>query len=392
MPKIGFVCAIPPNPNTGMVTVDLSAEMLSSRAGVTVETEHFTYGKREALAAYATGLPFAYRPLPDDFDALAACDLILFWGDFLHARAYWEVDLIPRLVADGTAKDVEAARDLLHRQLMFEGQDASLFGKSILFGNTLISNSAADDKDVRYRDNLSRMLRDAGAVLLRDPLSAGTMAPLRAPQSMLGMDCAFLVRDADLERLADFTMTRAEAREDIAVFFGRTPAMRRMLGYSRHVARRMGLRRRWIPWLPTGRRRSPLVRASGLDPTSLPSPGAVLSALARSRFVITDTYHLAINAWRLGIPTICIGTGASKMEMSLSDKKKETLFALYGASPFYVFAEQIGPFGGGGSAVEQAASALGDPALVEAVSARILAHRGAAEEALFTAMRSILAR
>lgn len=38
-------------------------------------------------------------------------------------------------------------------------------------------------------------------------------------------------------------------------------------------------------------------------PTAL---GDLLAALSQYRFIITDTYHLCVNAWRVGTPTVCI--------------------------------------------------------------------------------------
>lgn len=50
---------------------------------------------------------------------------------------------------------------------------------------------------------------------------------------------------------------------------------------------------------------------------------------------------MCVNAWQLGIPAICIGEGSGKPQHSLSDKKKEVLYEMYGARQFYIFLEEI---------------------------------------------------
>jgi hypothetical protein len=41
-------------------------------------------------------------------------------------------------------------------------------------------------------------------------------------------------------------------------------------------------------------------------PSTTASFEELLEQVAQSRLIITDTYHLAINAWRLGTPAICV--------------------------------------------------------------------------------------
>src|SRR5690606_36211726 len=68
---------------------------------------------------------------------------------------------------------------------------------------------------------------------------------------------------------------------------------------------------------------------------------AKLRQIRRCAFVITDTYHCAINAWREGVPAICIGYGTEEPKDPLSEKKKELLYSTFNARQFYVFAENL---------------------------------------------------
>ena len=67
----------------------------------------------------------------------------------------------------------------------------------------------------------------------------------------------------------------------------------------------------------------------------------MLSSLSGYRCIITDTYHVCVNAWRMGIPAICIGEGGGKVSTSINDKKKEILYDMYGARRFYLFLESF---------------------------------------------------
>jgi hypothetical protein len=75
-------------------------------------------------------------------------------------------------------------------------------------------------------------------------------------------------------------------------------------------------------------------------PCALPEDlDAALAALARFAFVLTDTYHLALVCWSLGVPAICIGAGAQRFTHSVHDKKKELFYLAQRIERFHVFAE-----------------------------------------------------
>ncbi|NIC41997.1 polysaccharide pyruvyl transferase family protein [Aquabacterium sp. A08] len=63
---------------------------------------------------------------------------------------------------------------------------------------------------------------------------------------------------------------------------------------------------------------------------------AALKTLRSAEFVITDTYHLAINAINLGIPTIGIGLYQTEQVNTCADFKKKVLFEDLGIANFYI--------------------------------------------------------
>jgi hypothetical protein len=112
------------------------------------------------------------------------------------------------------------------------------------------------------------------------------------------------------------------------------------------------------------------------------APGDLLRMVSGHHLIITDTYHLCVNAWNLGIPAICIGSGARAQETSISDKKKEILFEMYGARKFYIFAESLRSFSGFFAEATRAINVVSNKPLIDRVIENIDAHRNMALERL----------
>ncbi len=62
----------------------------------------------------------------------------------------------------------------------------------------------------------------------------------------------------------------------------------------------------------------------------------MLHRIANARFVLTDTYHVAVNSLALGVPVICVGRATKSQEGTLGDFKKSTLFEMFKLSDYYV--------------------------------------------------------
>ena len=138
------------------------------------------------------------------------------------------------------------------------------------------------------------------------------------------------------------SMAVCQARS--GVFYGRTPAagLGPMLAFARHLSSALQYKPRWLPWFAARRRTRWLAKVAGFSaPQRWSPPGSILSELSGYSLVVTDTYHLCVNAWRMGIPTVCIGSGTTHDTSTVGDKKKEVLYAMYGAQPFYVFKEEL---------------------------------------------------
>ena len=387
MKNIAVICALPPERNTGMATVDLSAHSVLPRLVDGHSITLYALGKPGKLSYQPGELPYEYINIRENREKFLSSDVFLYWGDFVHSRSYWEID--HQWGGPSTDRTDKLKAEVAEYLFLTGVPDADL-KRAVAFGGTIITNEAEDDLDLSYASKFRRLFSNAGATLLRDALSAAKISPLRrGDDATLGCDCAFLLQDSDLDQLPDFTM--APERRGVGVFFGRSPSRHKMMAFSQMVGRALSEECSWIAWFRHYRRMQLLGRVFGLAiPPYQPSAGALLSQLSGYRYIVTDTYHICVNAWRLGIPAVCIGAGATVSSNSLSDKKKEILFEMYGARSLYVFLEDLRWTTMGGLAAK-AAQALADTPLTDQVIANIGMHQRAALDRLRNALAAALA-
>lgn len=372
MRTIAVICALPPERNTGMLTVDLAAHVTLSKLAHPNIVKFYTYGKLNEYSYPESEIPFTYLDIIDHQEEYLKSDVFLFWGDFLHSLSYLEKDRgswNKSLSQEGQT----GFQSDYYKYIFLSRLEEDRINRAIIFGSTIITNRAEDDVDQAYQLFSERLFKNAAGVFFRDALSAAKVSPLRGLDPSLACDCAFLLSDEDLERFSGFKM--AEQRQGVGVYFGRTKSKFLMLLYAKLLARSLGESSRWIPWFFTRRKIRALAGAFGYQvPNQHVETGKILSELSGCKFIITDTYHVCVNAWRLGIPAICIGLGAATADNSLSDKKKEILFEMYGARSFYIFAEQLHSFSGFKAAFAQAKNVLEKPDIASQVRKNIQHH------------------
>ena len=327
--------------NPGMVTVDLAFEAVCRRLGPDVATSWYTLHPPELrpLRDYVRSrdLPFDFAPLGAHLAELQEHDAIVFWGDFQHARHYLQQDATTRMLDLGPAADRRSAQQLVTQSLLLAGTPEHVLDRTVLYGGSILHNSQSDYADEEYASPFRRLMSRCHAVWMRDPLSAAKAAHLRrGGAAHFGADCALLLRPGDLDFLPTTGWADAVEEGVGAVFLGaRTPVPRWLPALSRELAHRLGVRLEWLPWLGASRELgTPWIRQRG-DDYSL---GDLLAALSRYQIVITDTYHLCVNAWRMGVPTVCIGspTRRSPEYQTLDDLKKYVFYSSYEAEDFYL--------------------------------------------------------
>lgn len=246
---------------------------------------------------------------------------------------------------------------------------------------------------------------------MRDPISAIKIVHQAGgdESSHLGCDAAFLLSGDDVDALRRTGWSdEIPAERRIGVFVGsRTPLGAEVFDFCQRLGERLGLEMEWLPWMEpsliklrswghpirTGRRVRLRNRASQLLRAGDYSVGDVLSAVGRYRLIVTDTYHLAINAWRAGTPAICIGSRQPRVlpgPQTLNDMKKHVLYLMYEATDLYLTPEDIGRAGPRRANAQRLAEFVADAGSVEAIAARIRRQSQAAEAQFLSSLRALL--
>ncbi len=404
MKQLTVICATPPNPNPGMATVDLGFAAMARRAGWPLPIRyvqvvgrdevrrHRTPGIKEAaMAALQHGLDYAVERDPD---RLFGDGAVVFWGDFLHQRVYQQ-RMAEHLVRVGMYDSVEPAVTLMRRLFLMEGCDAAALGRAVLFGSTLLYNRRLDLRDAAYRTALERLLNGAAGTWFRDAISAAAVERVRgwAGSHHLGIDAALLMDAQQQAQLVagPWAEEARQATDHIGIFLGRVD--RKILAsyvkFCEDAANRLKRPSRWIPWWPLSTRRSgPVGRLTGgirgfqcgrLDRP--PSLGDLLEMIQRCALVVTDTYHLAVNAWRMGVPAVCIGFSRSEEPFCSStgqpfawSDKRHLFYAMYDALSFYVHREELLDRTLRKQRIEHLADCLADPDLSGSIHRSMMQH------------------
>ena len=398
MSKVLVVCAPQTfGRNPGMASVDLAAHALWRRR---FPRHEFVFGVLYGNEGPDFPGPPCYTCFRDRRDLLEESDAVLFWGDFAHVNQYRR-NVAKVLVRLGLAADEGEGTRLVRRHLYLAESPEARLDRCVLFGGTILFNSVLDDTDEEYGRDLSRLVRGARAVWMREPFSGLAVSRLRGDyrSSHVGVDCAFLLDNDDFAPAG----RTAPAADRLGVFFGRTSIADEALGgFTWELAGALGLEAEWLPWgsAPFFREREEGVRAfvPGLREASVEdaSLAAMEGALRGCRVVLTDTYHVCVNAWRAGVPAVCVVETAARDNTVNAGAdgawrdKRTTLYWTYDAMPYLVWGEELLDSARRRERAGFLAGVLGEPRHAEAVRERIRRHRDAAEEGLVTALKELV--
>ncbi|MFC4243702.1 hypothetical protein ACFOYW_09980 [Gryllotalpicola reticulitermitis] len=386
-PRINVLCAPPNGVNPGMTTVDLAFAELAATEGF----DDVTYWRLWDSSEWRTDAPRAAGPVSSPYsfydeesgltyrnarghlDEFLSADAIVFWGDFLHMKSYLGItaDVLTRRT--GVLTDPAEARDLVERHLLLKGQNASVLNRVISYGTTLAFNSAHDYTDDAYRSLLGTFLAGAHRVWARDSYSA-LIAQLHRPgkdEVTKGTDGALLLGRRDLR----------DREPTLGVFIGRSDLSPWKVGaLGRALSHNLRLDPIWLDWgrepgfWPMNARRSLQFAWPGLELGSyapslhartgsysatlrrkhdvgtgpMPATTELLDQLSRHTLVLTDTYHVALNAWRLGTPAICLtdapraaGWDVNTGGIETARDKRAELYSQFDAAPLLVDSHQL---------------------------------------------------
>ena len=318
--RIAVICATNRR-NTGMLTVDLAAEQFFQHfpAEVTFFRSHVPDGKNEIRFAGQTFA--AYR----DSSQLADFDRIIFWGDFQNSLPYGRKNFAGLDRRYGPMSTPEESFARWRRLFLLEGYRRTPGQRVISVSNNFQGVGAAvDDLPAPVREELADLYAHSfDRIFPRDPESTKDLlqfAPdAAAGRVSQGLDAAFLL---DSRSYASGTPSKVPY---LRYFFGRS-------GFSGtgSLVAKAALSLRALPgemndWFE-------------VDPNcdGRAHVGKQVERLTAARAVLTDTYHLCVNALNLGIPAVGIGRPVARQITAAGDFKKSVLFESLGLRDFYV--------------------------------------------------------
>jgi len=316
MKQIAVITATPPSINPGMLACEATAHTFASRAGLLADCTFFRVRdigdrlqhlhprqKADIIAACDTGITFARLT-----DASQLHDMVpVFWGDFLHMHAYH------RAISSAHNGGLEAIINLL---LLARNPELQL--SAISYGTSFLFNSTADYADAHYGRAFEVFFHNSHHVQMRDAVSAAVVSGIRLGQeNCFGIDPAQLLSLAAYESdiVEDLDSARESRRVDrAAVFFARgRHDWQQLEPFLDKLTSAMGVTAAWIPWgdsLSFPYSDSTAYRSTIAQlPEDRPNANrlqSLLRTIRESRCVITDTYHLAVISWAIGVPAVVI--------------------------------------------------------------------------------------
>lgn len=329
--KIATICGAP-NQNTGMMFVDRALHLLLKKQNLLEDTTFFCF---ENGAENKIG--FSYKPLTKNVN-LNDFDCIIIWGDFIVSNHFLTMTQ-PKIKSRSELFDY----NLLDKVLM-SGFTATELNKVIVFGQCIVVDDVNLFDDSNYSYNLKRLLEHSSLIKFRDPLSvyrANLLSEIN--RDFLGVDAALLnycIDKVKINELKKEIGTR-NSKQNVGLFFGRSKKMdfkKKILGfYLKHKFKNTSFK--WLPWL--GNKQGSKKYFSFAEDCNPITDIDFIHEILKCDLIITDTYHLSLMSWSIGVPCICYGNGAEYFKSTVHDKKKEIFFISNLVEEFYFYTENF---------------------------------------------------
>lgn len=329
--KIAAVCGAP-NQNSGMMFVDRALHVFLNKKGLIENTTFYCF-QFEAK----NKLGFNYQALTKDVN-LNEYDCIIIWGDFIISHHFLSMTQ-PKI-----AKNSDLLNYDLQSKVLMSGLSEADLKKVIVLGQCIVIDDVKIFKNKNYIRDLKRLLRHAGLVKVRDPLSAYRAKLLsEVDRDFLGLDAALLNYTLDNEEIDEIknSIIKKDKKSQVGIFFARSKKMnfkKKVLGYYLKYLIK-GIDFKWIPWLENKQQSKIFFNfAKSCSPYS---DIDYIKEILNCDVVLTDTYHLSLMSWSLGVPCICYGNSSEKFKLTTHDKKKEIFFTSNFIDDFYFFTENF---------------------------------------------------
>ncbi|MFT7880720.1 MAG: polysaccharide pyruvyl transferase family protein [Sulfurimonas sp.] len=355
----------PTKKNNGMKTVDMAWDIFLRKNDLAISYERFSIRLHDTSIQVTNKIKLDYQGSLDfNFDALNHDDILVYWGDFLHAQHYHQKDLHKL-----TKKPKSLSRRFI-KSMFFRDKNIKLdkesyipyvqnfylpnckqkrWKETISFGTTLVGDNDFDIfSQEEYQQSFYSFINGLDRMWTRDVMSATQVSHIRNDYqcNYLGIDAALLVDTKDYEAVLDEPTFEIPKPEYILTHFARSEEdINKLMNFTVSLKEEMNMPLYWIPWLnPLNHERFASLEASlkkSVEDINTESYSDIIHLLKNAKLVITDTYHLTLIAWRLGIPVVCLGAGLQYPMSTVDDKKKEVFYMMHNMLPFYFFTEQL---------------------------------------------------
>lgn len=316
--------------NLGMQTVDFAAHNLVERLELTDRAE--IHRPWEALSKSLGGdesikkqdvWPTKMKTCMDR-EFVQPGVLLLSWGDFQlgydyqiqSARRYCQIQ--EKL---GNHITPQAGLDWCYRYFLLDDVVKREDVEIATFGTTLFQNRMGDWTQPRYHDAIDRYFNRCRFSKFRDPYSAWVAERIVSDSSggHHGVDCALLNSPNELLSIPASGFHETVNAGMIGVYLGRsskTLSLRHFSRFLRGLTTRLGSKLFWLPWnrfsgnkLFAKRPRQlqrPFLSMEEIPPDQNIMSGDIFHLMKDFRLIVTDTYHVAVNAMVLGTPVLCV--------------------------------------------------------------------------------------
>ena len=324
-PRIAVLCAYNEN-NLGMYSVDLAArdffsslnydfDLFVAQTSLIRGARFFRFLGPKLLRKKSTRFGQLHYKLLRDTHQLADYSHLVFWGDFLNNPVYGKHNFSQTEVQKKfSATKAEAFEFWKYLFALKKGKPTT---KVFSVGNNLQNHfeelgREAEEIFSHFRSNFDLFIP-------KDPFSLEnlTSSLQDRPDSCelaQGTDCAFLL-DSD---------EQTEKQSTFCYHFGRS-------GFTNTAKLVSTLESE------TGLRAVPLTNWLNTYANDTDKVFRTLRrSIAESRFVVTDTYHVCVNAMNQKTPVFGIGRHSDKQKGTLGDFKKQTLFEMMKLEDFYL--------------------------------------------------------
>lgn len=339
--------------NTGMYSVDLAAWYFFKKHRptdtlifATLYPHKCDFGEYKLECESLIEKPVLYEQV----------DRIIFWGDFIHAYNYRSA-IANQLVKQGYSESIKEAILKIRELLFLSGTYEKWLSKTIVYGGTLLFNDSESYEDREYVNDLRILYGKCRRSWLREPFSAININNMIGEHeySRHGTDCAQLLGTDFVKRFTGNEETKKQSTtKKIGVFIGRSNfSCENLSELLKRLQNKMGANLSWLDWGgepfffdKTADIFSKIPElASRIE--SADTPFEILQLLKGFDYIISDTYHVCVNAWTMGIPAICViddtdeKLGVNSGSILGKRDKRVVFFLSYNSSPYLLYSSEI---------------------------------------------------